>query len=143
MEFERNKLKSVKTSKKMLIYYPYYTVIKSGIIDINRNRIVIEGTNGDIQNMVLHNIVDVTMIFTEEDVEIKGDERFFEHNEVLTLIDYGKGIRKMSTKDLDLGKIFSFILVTCVKQILNYKQQKNKKCHHSLQSLHIWWFFFD
>ena len=103
-------------SRQMLLYYPYYTVLKSGILDINRNRVVIEGTSGDISNLITNSQIDVTMILTDEDVEVFGDERFFQQDEVLQLIDYSREVRKMAARDMDDGKsiqlMFSYVYRT-------------------------------
>lgn len=115
-EFAKKKLAHLNQKKQAIIYYPYYTVVKSGILDINRERIVIEGTKGDISNMVTHNRIEVTMIFSEEDVSITGDEKFFTKEEVLPLIDHGREIRKMASQDLEKDKniqlYFSYVYRT-------------------------------
>ncbi len=108
--------KQVNTKTHAIVYYPYYTVVKSGIIDINRERIVIEGTKGDVSNLTTHNYVEVTMIFKSDDLEIMGDETFFTKEETIPLIDYGKEIKKMATRDLELNKnlqlYFSYVYKT-------------------------------
>ena len=114
--FGERKRKQVDSNTHAIIYYPYYTVVKSGILDINRERIVIEGTKGDISNMVTHNHVEVSMIFQNDDLEIVGDEKFFTQEEVLPLIDYGREIKKMAVKDLEENKniqlYFSYVYKT-------------------------------
>lgn len=115
-EFGEKKHKTLDLKKQAIIYYPYYTVAKSGILDINRNRIVIEGTKGDISNMVTHNQVEVTMIFSDEDLSIEGEDKFFSQEEVLPLIDYGREVRKMAAQDLEKDKniqlYFSYVYKT-------------------------------
>lgn len=115
-KFGEKKRKQINSNTHAIIYYPYYTVVKSGILDINRDRIVIEGTKGDISNMVTHNHIEVTMIFQSDDLEIMGDEKFFTQEEVLPLIDYGREIKKMATKDLEGNKniqlYFSYVYQT-------------------------------
>lgn len=103
-EFAKKHQKHLNAYREIILYYPYYTVVKSGILDINRTRIVIEGTAGDIKNLTTNHQVQVTMIFTEDDMSIVGDEAFFQQNEVLPLIDYGREIRKMTAQDMEQGK---------------------------------------
>ena len=114
--FGEKKQRQIDSNTHAVIYYPYYTVVKSGILDLNRDRIVIEGTKGDISNMVKHNHVEVTMIFRDEDLEIIGDEKFFTQEEVLPLIDYGREIKKMAAADMELDKniqlYFSYVYQT-------------------------------
>lgn len=115
-EFGEKKRKQIDSNTHAIIYYPYYTVVKSGILDMNRDRIVIEGTKGDISNMVTHNHVEVTMIFQNDDLEIVGDEKFFTQEEVLPLIDFGREIKKMVAADMELNKniqlYFSYVYHT-------------------------------
>lgn len=114
--FGQKKIKQIRPSKQVIIYYPYYTVVKSGIIDINRQRIVLEGTKGDIDQMVVHNEICVTMIFGDDSLDITGNEHFFTQDEVLPLIDYAKHVRKVANKDLERNKniqlYFSYVYET-------------------------------
>lgn len=115
-DFAQKYYKSVAPSKQAMIYYPYYTVQKSGILDINDERIVIEGTKGDISNLVKHNQIEVTMMFTEDDMNIHGDDHFFSKEQVFFLIDSARKVKKMATKDLEIGKniqlYFSYVYKT-------------------------------
>ena len=116
MEFGNRMYRKVDDSRQRLIYYPYYTVVKSGILDLNRARVVIEGTTGDITNLLQESKVEVTMIFTEDDVEVIGDERLFRQEEILSLIDHSREVRKMASRDIEDGKniqlMFSFVYHT-------------------------------
>ena len=117
-QFAKKKQKTINKKKQAMIYYPYYTVVKSGIVDINQERTVIEGTKGDIANLIQKNEVEVTMIFEKEDLTMKGDERFFSSEEMIPIIDYSKEIRKMVVKDLEQKKniqlYFSYVYKTDV-----------------------------
>lgn len=117
---------------ELFLYYPYYTVVESGIIDINYDRVVIEAVKGTMNNLVVKNKVDVTLIFKEDDLQIEGEEYFFTKEEMLPLIDYSKNVRKMVAKDIDMGKniqlYFSYFYKTSTmlepvgeKKLLFYK----------------------
>jgi len=110
-------------AKQMVLYYPYYTVVKSGILDLNGERVVIEGTNGDINNMLLNSKIEVTMILTEDDVEVFGDERFFRQEEFLSLIDYSKEVRKMAARDIADGKNIQLMFSLVYRTSDEYKPE--------------------
>lgn len=102
--FANRHYKSISPTKQAMIYYPYYMVGKSGILDINSSRIVIEGTKGDISNLVKHNQIEVMMMFTKEDMNIHGDDHFFSKEQVLSLIDTARKVKRMTAEDLEFGK---------------------------------------
>lgn len=93
---------------QMIFYYPYFCAVKSGIIDINNDRIVIESAKDDIDNLVKKNNVDVTLIFREDDVEIHGDKDFLTQEEIIQLIDQAVKIKKQCAKDINDGKNLLF-----------------------------------
>lgn len=93
---------------QMVFYYPCFFAIKSGIIDINYDRIAIEAVKDDISNLVKNNNVDVTMIFKEEDLEIHGDKDFLTQEEILQLIDCAVKIKNQCKTDIEFGKNFLF-----------------------------------
>ncbi len=90
--------------KRMLIYYPYYTAVKSGTIDLSYDRIVLEAVEGKIENLKKNHRVNETIIFREESIEIFGDENFMTREETLSLIDYAKQLKTRTGKELEFGK---------------------------------------
>ena len=118
LKFGRLRTRNQYDNAAYVIYYPYYTVVKSGIIDINDQRTVIEATNGDIANLVKKNRVEMTMIFQDDDLQITGDEHFFSSDEMLSLIDYCKEVKKMVAGELEKNKnvqlYFSYMYQTSV-----------------------------
>ena len=90
--------------RRMLIYYPYFTAYKSGTIDLSYDRIVIEAVDGKIENLKKKHRVDETIIFREDDIEIYGEEEFLTREETLSLIDYGKMLRKRCDNEIEYGK---------------------------------------
>ena len=48
--------------KGIVIYYPYFIAEKSGVLDINSRRLVIEAVDRDLWNLVTHGRKDVTII---------------------------------------------------------------------------------
>ena len=72
----------------LVIYYPYFIALKSGVIEISENRVVIEAVNADLWNLVTDNNKDVTIIVEDDDVKVIGDENFLTQSELLELVDY-------------------------------------------------------
>ena len=101
-EFAENLYSSLK-SEDLIIYYPYFIALKSGVIDISQHRTVIEAVRDDLWNLVTYNKKDVTIIFND-DIEIIGNENFFEQNELLELIDYCITIRKKFQSEISNQK---------------------------------------
>lgn len=93
---------------QMVYCYPYFCAVKSGIIDINYDRVAIEAVKDDIANLVSNHKVDVTMIFKDDDLDIIGDENFLTRDEVLELIDCSVSIKKQCAGDIEFGKNFMF-----------------------------------
>ncbi|BCN28876.1 hypothetical protein [Anaeromicropila herbilytica] len=91
---------------EMVFYYPYFFAIKSGIIDINYDRVAIEAVKDDVDNLVRRNNVDMTMIFHDDDLEIFGDQDFLTQEEILELIDCAVKIKKQCAADIEYGKNF-------------------------------------
>lgn len=88
----------------LIIYYPYFIAIKSGVIDISKHRTAIEAVKADLWNLVTYNQKDVTIIFEEEDVRICGDEYFLTQDETIELVDYCTLIRREFQKEIESGK---------------------------------------
>nr|WP_308742199.1 hypothetical protein [uncultured Anaerocolumna sp.] len=101
-EFAKNLYSSL-NSEDLIIYYPYFIALKSGVIDISQHRTVIEAVKDDLWNLVTYNKKDVTIIFND-DIEIIGNEKFFEQNELLELIDYCITIRKKFQSEISNQK---------------------------------------
>ncbi|MGB8451589.1 MAG: hypothetical protein WCD89_04585 [Anaerocolumna sp.] len=88
----------------MIIYYPYFIAVKSGVIDISRHRIAIEAVKADLWNLVTNNEKDVTIIFEDEDVNIIGDEYFLTQEEMIELVDYCSVIKRQFQREIANGK---------------------------------------
>lgn len=88
----------------MVIYYPYFVAVKSGVIDVSCHRTVIEAVKKDLWNLVTHNERDVTIIFTEENLEIFGDDKFLSQDEIFELIKYSISVRKTYESYMNIGK---------------------------------------
>lgn len=101
-EFAENLYSSLK-SEDLIVYYPYFIALKSGVIDISQHRTVIEAVKDDLWNLVTYNKKDVTIIFSD-DIEIIGNEKFFEQNELLELIDYCITIKKKFQSEISNQK---------------------------------------
>lgn len=91
-------------TEDMVIFYPYFIALKSGVIDITNKRVVIEAVKNDLWNLVTNNKTDVTIIFEADDLRIIGDEYFLSQDELVTLIEYCKLIKKKFSQEINIGK---------------------------------------
>ena len=99
-----NELYSQLEAADMIIYYPYFIAVKSGVLDISSHRIAIEAVKDDLWNLVTYNKTDVTIIFEEDDLKMIGDDKFLTREELLELIDYCTIIKKLYSSDIADGK---------------------------------------
>jgi hypothetical protein len=91
-------------SEDLILYYPYFIALKSGVIEVSRNRIVIEAVKDDLWNLVTDGKRDVTIIFEDEDIHFIGNDKFLEQNELFELIDYCTVIKKKFLYDVNNSK---------------------------------------
>lgn len=113
--------------QRVLIYYPYYTAYKSGTLDLTYDRIVIEAVEGKIENLKKKHRVNETILFTEEDITIYGDDKFLTKEETLGLIDYCKSIKHRCMGELEYGKniLLYWSIVQETKINMIPKEEKN------------------
>ena len=80
--------------KGIVIYYPYFIAEKSGVLDINSQRLVIEAVDKDLWNLVTYGRKDVTVIVRADgDMQMTGDSRFLTPDEISELMRFGAVIR--------------------------------------------------
>lgn len=101
-EFATNLLDTM-NANDLVIYYPYFIAIKSGVIEISKGRTVIEAVKDDLWNLVTNHKVDVSIIF-DDDLKFVGNADFLSSNELFELIDYCTMIRKKFTSSIQEGK---------------------------------------
>jgi hypothetical protein len=87
----------------LILYYPYFIAMKSGVIEISNGRTVIEAVKDDLWNLVTNNKVDVSIIF-DDDLQFIGDADFLSSDELYELIDYCTMIRKKFISTIQDGK---------------------------------------
>lgn len=101
-EFAENLLMSLKEDD-LVLYYPYFIALKSGVIDISRNRVVVEAVKDDLWNLVTYNRKDVTIIFDDDNLEFIGNGDFLTQEELYSLIDHCIIIKNKFKELLDTG----------------------------------------
>lgn len=72
----------------LIIYYPYFIAEKSGVLEIALDKIVIEAVYEDLWNLVTNNNKDVTIIISDNEKTIIGEDNFFDDNELAKLLSY-------------------------------------------------------
>lgn len=117
-------------NKGMVIYYPYFIAEKSGVLDMNSERTVIEAVDKDLWNLVTYGRKDVTVIVpsgymqnTDESVQVRtgsgssegsgacnertlffeGDSGFIKPEELSELLRFGSVIRGRFRDNINEG----------------------------------------
>ena len=79
--------------KGIVIYYPYFIAEKSGVLDIDCNRTVIEAVDRDLRNLVTYVRKNLTSIYTENGGQHFGDQSFLSKEEADELLKYSAVIK--------------------------------------------------
>lgn len=82
----------------IVIYYPYFIAQKSGVLDIDCTRTVIEAVDRDLWNLVTFGRKNVTAIIPfgskdSREAQIYGEEAFLSEEEFNELLGYGSILR--------------------------------------------------
>jgi hypothetical protein len=114
----------------IVIYYPYFIAQKSGVLDINSQRTVVEAVDRDLWNLVTHGRKNVTVIIPSDGVcgvhkngtdaccgdnangdsrllhsmTISGDSSFLSLEELRELMKFGAVIRGRFRDDISEGR---------------------------------------
>lgn len=89
----------------IVIYYPYFIARKSGILEVKRDRLIIEAVKEDLWNLVTYDDREVTYIFCNEfEVEYIGNREFLNEMEKRKLLKCVPEIKKLFRDDLLQGK---------------------------------------
>ncbi len=94
--------------KGIVICYPYFIAQKSGVLDIDSRRTVIEAVDRDLWNLVTYGRKNVSIIFpiepnAENEVQYFGDRDFLENDEIKELLGYGAVLRGRFRGELSEG----------------------------------------
>lgn len=94
--------------KGIVIYYPYFIAEKSGVLEVNSTRTVIEAVDKDLWNLVTCGCKNITAIFpngTESGVEVQyhGDESFLSNMETNELLGCASVLRGRFRSELSEG----------------------------------------
>jgi hypothetical protein len=100
---EASRLGKELKDKGMVIYYPYFTADKSGIIRISSSRTVIECVGKDLWNLTAGGSRDVTIIFDESGVKVSGRRDSLAEPEIDELMKYEKVLRGKYRQDIARG----------------------------------------
>lgn len=96
------------SDRGMVVYYPYFIAEKSGVLEINNIRTVIEAVDKDLWNLVTFGIKNVTMVYPNNpnntNVTFHGDKDFLSCEEVGELHKCSGVIRGAYRDELHEGK---------------------------------------
>ena len=89
----------------MVIYYPYFIAKKSGTLQVQRDRIVVEAVKDDLWNLVTYSDCEVTVIYdNSQEPQYIGNKDFLDEEEKQQLLKHVPEIRKLFRDDLLQGK---------------------------------------
>ena len=88
----------------LIIYYPYFIALKSGVMDVSNNRIVIEAVAEDLWNLVTYNEKNVTIIITDNDSSYVGDKEFITEAELKELLKFSSVIKRTFRDEIYSGR---------------------------------------
>ncbi|MBP5431393.1 hypothetical protein [Ruminococcus sp.] len=111
----------------LIIYYPFFIALKSGVIDISNNRIVIEAVAEDLWNLVTYNKKNVTIIITDNDTSYVGDKEFLSETELNELLKFGFVIKRTFRDEICSGRSVLLEWSYSMKSDLNKRPIGEKK----------------
>jgi len=81
--------------KGLVIYYPYFIAIKSGIIEVKEKQVVIEAVKADLWNLTSKGCRDITIIHDINPPRTKyfGNPDFLKEHELQELLRYAARVR--------------------------------------------------
>jgi hypothetical protein len=92
----------------LVVYYPYFLALKSGIIELQEHRTIIEAVDKDLWNLTTLGHRDVTIIKDRltDQFNIFGNPTFLKPNEVDELMSYADRVRALQRRYIfDLSSI--------------------------------------
>lgn len=99
-----NKMLREFSDNGMIIYYPYFIAEKSGTLEVNKDRIVIEAVKNDLWNLVTYSDRNETIIIQDEKYIYDGDKNFLSAVEVNEIMKYISELRKNFRDELSEGQ---------------------------------------
>lgn len=91
-------------NKGIIVYYPYFIADKSGTMQIDSDKLIIEAVDKDLWNLVTYNNKDVTIIKNNSGTIIDGNEGFLAESEINELYSYAKKVRLIFKDYIIQGK---------------------------------------
>jgi hypothetical protein len=93
----------------IVIYYPYFIAQKSGVLQVDCRKTVIEAVDRDLWNLVTYGQKNMTAIFPcraseEEGVQFFGEENFLQKEEIDQLLGCGAILRGRFRGEISEGK---------------------------------------
>lgn len=103
-----DELLTVLAGKGIVVYYPYFSAVKSGTLDVHKNSVIIEAVEKDLWNLVTYAKRDVTIQTDGNGEHVDGNEHFLNFKEKEKLLSFIPEIRKIFRDELTEGKSILF-----------------------------------
>jgi len=81
-------------NNELVVYYPFFIAEKSGVLDVNNSRTIIEAVDKDLWNLVTYGNRNVTISITSEGASYFGEENFLKEEELSELKRCSEIIKK-------------------------------------------------
>lgn len=91
-------------SSGLVVYYPYFIAEKSGVMEISKEKTVIEAVEKDLWNLVTYEKKNVTLMIKEKTVSCSGERDFLSQHEISELLRYADVITGSFRDPLNEGK---------------------------------------
>lgn len=88
----------------LIIYYPFFVADQSGVIDISKDKIIIEACKSDLWNLINKGLREVTYIITNEGLSFDGHFEFLSDGQIKELTKYVPLIKNKYRDQLFGGK---------------------------------------
>lgn len=82
---EGRKLINRFSEKGIVVYYPYFIAVKSGVLEVASDKLIIEAVERDLWNLVSRGRKNVTIIQREGNYRYEGDRNFLQQKELQEL----------------------------------------------------------
>ena len=90
----RSLLDQYSSNRFILLVYPYFTSEKSGVMQVETDRVVVEAVRGNCSDLTRYSKLDISLIYKDTRDVAYGDIAFFTDEELVTIERYASRLRR-------------------------------------------------
>lgn len=91
------------SERGIVVYYPYFIAVKSGVLEVAADKLIVEAVEKDLWNLVSHGHKNVTIIQIDGNYRYEGEKGFLEQKELQELELYAAVIKRRFRSELAEG----------------------------------------